>query len=65
MEFPPEDAVYQKMVYPVAVAFRLEVPPEQMTGSVAVTLVGAAGPPVTVTVTGVLEALGQVLNASA
>jgi Fe2+ transport system protein FeoA len=43
----------------------LVLPPEQTEEGVAVTLVGAAGPPVTVTVTGTRVALGQVLKASA
>ena len=62
---PPAGTVYQYMRFPVEVAFRFVLPPEQTDEGVAVTFVGAAGPPVTVTVTAVLEALGQVLNASA
>ena len=53
------------MRFPVEVALRLVLPPEQTEGGVAVTLVGAEGPPVTVTVILTLLVLAHVLNASA
>ena len=48
---PPEGTVYQLMLLPLEMAFRLEEPPLQIELGVAVTDVGGAGIGVTVTVT--------------
>ena len=65
MSVPPIESVYQLMLYPAAVAFRFVEPPTQTEGGVATTGVGAAIPLVTVTVTGTLVVLPQVVNDSA
>jgi len=65
IDVPPVGTVYQFIVLPAEIAFRLEIPPQTIVGGVAVTGVGAAGPPFTVTVTAVLVALGTHEKASA
>ena len=50
IEVPPEDTVYQLIVFPEDVALRSLLLPIQMLAGVAVTFVGVAGKGFTVTV---------------
>ena len=55
MEVPPVETVYQSIVYPVAVAERLEESPEHIVDGVADALMGLGGLPTTIAPETLLE----------